>query len=372
MAAKSRQCSTCPAKIERVNRTGKCHVCLTKERHAALPEVQVQQDQEKRRTNAIVTGLKAKYDEALKTIDRQQAELGLVTALKSNVDIFSILPKHGSTQGEATAVALFSDVHGEELVQGEVGGLNIYNPDICQQRVTKFFQGLLRLIRMFQQDVRIEQLVLALLGDYITGQIHGAENAEKNAMQPMYAIIVARNQIISGIEFLLNHSKLNLVIPCHSGNHARVSFTTRVASENGHSLEYLMYVTLVDHFRKEPRVTFIIPDGMHSYVKVYDTMIRTQHGHAIKYGGGVGGLYIPVNKAIAQWNKARHADLDVFGHFHQLRDGGNFVCNGSVIGYNGFALSIKADFEVPKQAMFLVNKKYGRQGYWPIYVGEDA
>jgi hypothetical protein len=70
-------------------------------------------------------------------------------------------------------------------------------------------------------------------------------------------------------------------------------------------------------------------------LQIYDVTVRFHHGHSIRYAGGVGGIYIPTNKAIAQWNKGRHADLDVFGHFHQLRDGGNFICNGSLIGYNG-------------------------------------
>jgi len=47
-------------------------------------------------------------------------------------------------------------------------------------------------------------------------------------------------------------------------------------------------------------------------------------------------------------DKARHADLDVFGHFHQLKNLGNWVCNGSIIGYNAFALRIKADYETAK------------------------
>jgi hypothetical protein len=176
----------------------------------------------------------------------------------------------------------------------------------------------------------------------------------------------AQNLIISGLEFLLNHSPFSFVIPCHSGNHARTTQKTRFGAENGHSLEYLMYLHLAAYFRNEPRVTFLIPEGMHSYVDVYNQTIRFHHGHAVKYGGGVGGIYIPVNKAIAQWNKARRADLDVFGHFHQMRDGGNFICNGSLIGYNAFALSIKADYEPPKQALFLLDKKRGRTCTWPI------
>lgn len=368
MSAKSRKCSSCPTMIERASRTGQCRVCLTKAAYAALPDVQITQDQEKKRTALVITGLKTKYEEALKTIERQQAEIGLATALKENTDTFQIEPKTGSHTGEATAVVLASDWHSEELVGSEVGGLNTFTPEIAQQRVTKFFQSTLRLVTLLQQDVKINTMILALLGDFITNQIHGADNAETNAAQPVHAIITARNMIISGIEFLLTNSTLNLVIPCHSGNHARTTLKTRFGSENGHSLEYLMYVTLADYFRQEPRVTFIIPGGMHSYIRVYDQTLRFQHGHAIKYGGGVGGIYIPVNKAIAQWNKARHADLDVFGHFHQLRDGGNFICNGSVIGYNSFALSIKADYEEPKQALFLMDKKRGRTCTWPILV----
>ena len=69
------------------------------------------------------------------------------------------------------------------------------------------------------------------------------------------------------------------------------------------------------------------------------------------------GIFIPAYKAISQWNKARYADLDVFGHFHQSKDGGNFICNGAGIGYNSFALSIKADFEHPSQTFFLVDHK---------------
>jgi hypothetical protein len=172
--------------------------------------------------------------------------------------------------------------------------------------------------------------------------------------------------IASGIQFILDNSTYSLVIPCHSGNHARTTAKTRFAAENGHSLEYLMYCHLAAYFRHEPRVTFIIPEGYHSYVRVYDQVIRFHHGHALRYAGGVGGIYIPVNKAIAQWQKAIPATLDVFGHFHQLRDGGNFLCNGSLIGYNAFALSIKADYEPPKQLLFMIDSKRGRTCTWPI------
>jgi hypothetical protein len=225
----------------------------------------------------------------------------------------------------------------------------------------------LRLVRLLQQDIKIETIGVPLLGDFITNQLY-EEFAETNALMPTFAVEEAQSQLASGIEFLLDHSKAKLVLNCHSGNHGRTTRTTRFGAENGHSLEYLMYRSLAAYFRNEPRVQFIIPAGYHSYLEVYGRTIRFHHGHAINYQGGVGGIFIPAFKAIAQWNKARRADLDVFGHFHQCKDGGNFLCNGSKIGYNPFALSIKADFEEPKQQLFLIDKKRGRTCTWPILV----
>jgi hypothetical protein len=53
-------------------------------------------------------------------------------------------------------------------------------------------------------------------------------------------------------------------------------------------------------------------------------------------------------------------------HFHQLRDGGNFVSNGSLIGWSSYAVSIKAEFEKPKQAFFLIDRKRGKTVSAPI------
>jgi hypothetical protein len=116
-----------------------------------------------------------------------------------------------------------------------------------------------------------------------------------------------------------------------------------------------MYHNLANHFKNEKRIRFLIPRGYLSYVDVAGFVMRFHHGHAIKYGGGIGGIFISAFKAISQWDKAKRADLDVFGHFHQVKDGGKFISNGSLVGYNAYALRIKADFEKPKQVFFLVD-----------------
>jgi hypothetical protein len=330
-----------------------------------VPADQIRADRDKARAATTLSDLQKKYAEALKTIGQHEKQTQALHVLQNGLNTHTIESKQSAGTSEGTVVILASDWHVEENVGAEIGGLNVFNSDIAKQRADKFFQASLRLIRLLQQDIRIDNVILALLGDFISGNIHD-ELMDTNESAPTHAIVMAQNMIISGIEFWLNNSTFKMTIPCHSGNHARTTKTTRFSAENGYSLEYLMYLHLATHFRNEPRVEFIIPEGYHSYVDVYGYTIRFHHGHAVKYGGGVGGIFIPTYKKIAQWQKGRPASLDCFGHFHQMKDGGNFLVNGSLIGYNAYALSIGADFDTPKQTLFLVDKRRGRTCTWPI------
>lgn len=338
--------------------------------HRKLPTTkeQVKEDKEVFLVSSEETSLNRKYKEALKTIERQDRKINAIASLKDTVETYRIRHRKNSTSSEATAVWMASDWHTDEYVdEGTVNGLNHFTPDIAQDRVNKFFTSGLKLTDILAQDVKIETIVLALLGDFYTGHIH-PDFMELTDTEPIHAVIRVQNMIASGIQYILDNSKYKLVIPCHSGNHARTTEKTRFATENGHSLEFYMYNFLADHFKNNKRVKFLIPQGQMSYMEIYGMTVRFMHGHAIRYGGGVGGIYIPVNKAIAQWDKAKKADLTLLGHFHTQRDGGNFLVNGSLIGYSSFALSIKADFEKPKQTLFLLDSKRGKTCVWPIIV----
>lgn len=357
---KARECLLCNKTRRRL---GEGYVPASK---PVEPEVQMASDREQQKLRNSLSETQSKYKAALTTIEQLEDRLETATALSSGIETYTIKPSAPKGVSEAVAVVVASDWHIEESVGPEVGSLNTFSLAIAQERAERFFIKAHRLTNLLAQDVKIDTMVLALLGDFITGNIHGEENAEKNETTPTHAIVHAQNWIASGIEFLLANSSRKLVIPCHSGNHARTTLKSRFGAENGHSLEFLMYHHLAAYFRNEPRVQFIIPEGPHSYLNIYDQTIRFHHGHMVKYGGGVGGIFIPTYKAIGQWNKGRHADLDVFGHFHQTKDGGNFLCNGSLIGYNAFALAIKADYEKPRQTLFLMDKKRGRTCTWPI------
>ena len=328
-------------------------------------DVQIETDQIIKKEKEERKVADKKYQAILDEVEKLKKEKRAILAIKEPIKPFKISPAP-ELKSEAVAFLIASDWHFEEIVKPQsVSELNEFNKEIAHYRATRFFQNGLRLYNLMRKDVEIKTIVLALLGDFISGNIH-EELLENCRLQPMDAILEVQRVIVSGINYLLQNSDANLIIPCHSGNHPRITKRVHHATEAGNSLEYFMYCNLADMYKDNSRVNIIPSRGYHSYLTVFDKTIRFHHGHAIKYGGGVGGITIPVNKAIAQWNKARHADLDVFGHYHQRKDLGDWVCNGSLIGYNAFALSIKADYEVPQQSFFLIDRDRGKTIVAPI------
>lgn len=304
-----------------------------------------------------------------------EKEIEVYTDLQDRApEIIDILPRVKSSESESSAVVVLSDVHAEERVLPEqVSNQNEYNiHTVVPRRWDALKRGSLAWYKIASRDTTIKTIILALLGDFITGSIH-EDLAEGNQLAPADAAHFAFSLLVDYIKYMLENTPqdVTFILPCHSGNHGRMTKEQRIATEAGNSLEYFMYLMLQDYFQDEKRLQFIIQRGYHSYVRFFEGAFETRfhHGHQINYQGGVGGITIPVNKAIAQWNKAHAVDLDVFGHFHTKFDGGNFIANGSMIGYSAYGVSIKASYEPPCQQFFLVNRQYAAKTLVaPIYL----
>ena len=311
---------------------------------------------EERKLEDSLNAKKVKYlIDKIKKVEKERDALLQVGGVKT----YSIKQKGESEKSPACSITLCSDWHYEEPIKSsQVNGLNRFDTTIAKERIEKLFKVISQLIKVHQKEYQIDTHILALLGDFISGSIHD-DLKEANHIQPTQAIWEVQNLIASGIEFLLETTDVNLVIPCSSGNHGRMTEKQRTATEFGNSLEILMYRQLEKYFSNNKRVKFIINDSYQTYIVVFNWSCRFHHGHSLRYSGGIGGIFIPAYKAISQWNKSRKADFDFFGHFHQLKDGGNFICNGSLIGYNAYAIKIKADYEEPKQAFIIIDKERG-------------
>lgn len=305
------------------------------------------------------------YSELVEQLQGQLDVLGKLSHQPVSTSTISI-PK-SQKNSEATAFAVASDWHIEETVDPDtVNELNEFNLKIAEQRIETFFKSVLRLTEIERAGTDIDNLVLCLLGDHISGYIH-EELVENNSLSPVEAVVWVQDRIVKGINTLRAHGNFKkIIIPCCYGNHGRTTQKSRISTGAKNSFEWLMYKWLSQVITDG--VEWQIASGYHTYIEVYGKTIRLHHGDGLRYQGGVGGLTIPVEKAIASWNKGRVADLDVFGHWHQMQQNPKWVSNGSIIGYGPYALSIKAPYEPPQQTYFLFDSKRGRTGTWPIFV----
>lgn len=308
-------------------------------------------------------GLKSQYTDALKQLEQCRFELDTAIRVdKAKENVTPIKPREiKSGAREATWVALASDWHVEETVESEkVNGVNSYNLAIARHRVERYFSGVAWLINYHSDKFKLRDGILWLGGDLITGYLR-EENLEDNGCSPVQAIAKLQTWISDGIRYLLKHTKTdNLKVICNSGNHGRLTHKVRPATREANSIEWLLYQFLAREFADNERVEFQLPHGVHSYAEIYDWVVRFTHGDAAKYGGGVGGVMIPIRKALYRWDTVRHADWSNMGHFHQYTDVNDLVINGSLIGYNTYALEIGASYEDPKQAFYLVDSKRGK------------
>lgn len=313
--------------------------------------------------------LNNKYKKSLQVIKELKTVNDFAAQIKRGTETFKIAKSQSSGgKSEATAFLIASDWHMEEEVKKEkVNGLNEYNLEIASKRAEYFFKNGLKLVNIAARDVSIKEVVVALLGDFGSGNIH-EELLEICLLQPMDAILFIQKHIIAGLEYMLANSSYNITVPCIVGNHMRITEKVHHSTEQENSLEYYMYKNIAQYFAKEKRITFIIPNSDDCYLPVYGYTIRFVHGHQFKFAGGVGGVTIPLIKWLNIQNGNIKADYTCIAHWHQYFSGKNFMCNGSGIGFNCYGK--KFGYEPPRQGFFLIDSRFGRTIEAPILLEE--
>ena len=330
----------------------------------------VRAEQKARTAKANESFAERKYKLLMEQHEQATKELDALTKVSGgNVHKFGIKPRLSTQKGEAVPFVVFSDWHAEEKVDPRtISGKNRYTTKIAEQRVRHVAQSALRLMREKEDQVAISTIAVFLLGDFITGNIH-EENVENAQLAPVEACLFAQGLLESVIDFWLQETPWDFNFYCKVGNHSRITRRVHASTEFGNSLELAMYVSMMRRYADNGRVKFHVEPSYHSTVNILSTRVRYHHGHAVSYGGGVGGLHIPLRKAIKSWNETARADLDIMGHYHSFEEHTThkYVVNGSLIGYNAYAERIKAVMEDPIQAFGIIHKRYGVTGLAPIF-----
>lgn len=265
---------------------------------------------------------------------------------------------------ENTAISLLSDIHFEETVKNSVVlGMNDYNIDIATARVKRYFKRLFYLVHQYQKaGVRIKHLILAILGDIITGYIH-EELEENNGMSPIEASFEVESLLIAGIKQLASSGLVDTItIPCVRGNHGRTTKKKRFSTGYKNSYEQLIYKHIEKYFKETSgyeNVKILVSDSEFVSMKVYDKVWSFNHGDNFKYNGGVGGVMIPMNRWVLKMQQILPTDMWGLAHWHQQMNLPTTLNNGSVIGYTPYALGIAAKPEPSQQQLQLQDIKRG-------------
>ena len=309
----------------------------------------VASDVESVKLRSEIAALKRQYKAALVAIECERTR---ADSLASLAEIHAKrLPRRTkrSRAGSATAVVLLSDWHVEERVPGEsIGWKNSFDLLIADRRLAELSDRMEILLTHERQLAKIDRIVICALGDFISNIIHD-DTAELGQLAPMAATRWAGERLRSIIDRAASLAD-EVIVATSVGNHGRSTMKPRIGTENEHSFEQNLYMMMASHEQND-NVVWQIGGGYLNVVDLDGYKLCCHHGHGI-----TGNIHVGASRAIAQWQRSTPSDLHVFGHHHQFSYcRGKYVSNGSVIGYNAYALRIRAEFEPPAQALAIIS-----------------
>tara|TARA_R100001440_G_scaffold43551_1_gene63257 strand:- start:5729 stop:6988 length:1260 start_codon:yes stop_codon:yes gene_type:complete len=313
--------------------------------------------------------LRRLHNHTLKSLDMAERRFETLVNIKDDGESFDYTYDQKKKKNPVIPLILLSDWHIEEKVDpATVNGLNEFNPDIAKTRIERCWKNIIHIIKNIRHWCTVDTVFINLCGDFITGYIH-EELVEDNYLSPTEATILAKELILGGLRHLEDHGNFKkIIVVCNYGNHGRTTKMRRQSTGYKNSYEWMMFkeiqVLLKDNNLFEVRV----PKSLVSYYKMKlktkhgnkDFVIRNFHGDNIRYGGGIGGISIPLNKKIQIMDKTEPADFNMLGHWHTfLEPTPKTLINGSIIGYNAYAYNLGLPFEPPCQALKVLDCEKG-------------
>jgi len=266
---------------------------------------------------------------------------------------------------------MLSDLHwGESVRKAQVGGVNEFNLSIARRRLRTVFDTTILLCKILDPQMRYPGIVIPLGGDMVSGNIHD-ELAATNDLNTMPTLLDLYKCLVPGIR-LMADTFGNVFLPCVSGNHDRDTKKIWNKDRNHTSFGWLLYQFLALAFDGDNRVTFYIPDGSDALYRVYNTRYNLTHGDQFRGGDGIIGPLGPITRG-EQKKNARASqvgqDYDVmeFGHFHTRLLSARLRGNGSLKGYDEYAMANNFKFEPPSQNFTMTHPDHGITFDAPVY-----
>lgn len=285
-----------------------------------------------------------------------------------------------------TVVAPLSDTHiGESVNAEQMGHLNHYNFDVFNKRLWGWASQLLNLVTYRRNIAPVDTLVIPMLGDMISGDIH-EELARSNIANCMEQMIRGASLIAQSLMYLAPHFS-SIRIPCVVGNHGRMTRKPPM-KDKYMDWDYLLYQWVAAFCKNQKNIEFDIPKSFINTFQIYDQTILMMHGDSISGAGSSMSISNAIARlrGVLQYRKnlinelpdaiglegTMSFDSVMIGHFHRIDEidigtGELHIC-GCMKGPDEFALQRLHAASKPKQLVTYWHPKYGYIGKEVIYL----
>ena len=295
--------------------------------------------------------------------------------------------KNNSTKKQSTImITPLSDTHvGEHVIKEQVRGLNEYNFDIFNKRMYGWANQILKHATYKRSTFDVDKLIMPMLGDMISGDIH-EELARSNLANCMEQMIRGASIIAQALMFLAPHFS-EIEVPCVVGNHGRMTRKPPM-KDKYMDWDYMLYQWIAAFCNNQSNIKFNISQSFITTFKVYNKNILITHGDCISGAGSSGSISGAVSRlrGVLQYKKALQRDIEdamdadlteefdsiMMGHFHRIDmtdigTGHSFIC-GTMKGHDEFALQRLQAATKPMQLVTYWHPTQGFAGLEHLYL----
>jgi len=315
----------------------------------------------------------------LKRAQRESTLFKSLAPLIEDQAPFSTFAPYSSIMGRKSqitesAMLVLSDSHGDqEILPKRVRGLEEFGFDVACQRAERIVDTTISHLVDNMKAYKFETLYISGLGDYVSGEIHGAtehskwRNSLKNAM--------GMGELIAMMITDLSRYFPKIVFCSVSGNHGRK--TPKKDFRGAHdNWDYLVVAHAAARLRglvEEGRLEIVCPDTWSMILSVYDWNFVLNHGDDIRSWNSL--PWYGIERKTRRLNAIGTVSGQVphyylFGHFHtmatQQHTTGETIINGSWMATDEFALERIGAFSEPYQWLLGVHPTYGLTWRMPI------
>ena len=295
-------------------------------------------------------------------------------------------PTRSQSDVPQVMVAVLTDTHvGEQVYSPQVMNINQYNYELFNRRLSGWTQQVLSLADYRRNICQIDELVVPMLGDMISGDIHD-ELARTNMDNCMMQMLTTAHLISQALMTLAPHFK-TIKVPCVVGNHGRMTRKPPM-KDKYMDWDYLAYQWMAAFCKNQSNITVEIPKSFAHTITVANRNILLFHGDAISGGGSSAAISKMISnmRGVLQFKQALENTImehdgvlpgqfsDVLmGHFHRvdvydIGTGAAYIC-GTMKGGDEFALQRIQAMTAPKQVVTYWHPTYGNVGMEVLYIG---